>query len=80
MLKRVDVAAYNVFKDSMDDKFTPGIQVLGLAEAGVGWAIDEHNESMITADMKAAVEAASAKIIAGDLAVHDYTSDNSCPQ
>ncbi len=29
--------------------------------------------------MKAAVDAAAAKIIAGDLAVHDYMSDDTCP-
>jgi len=55
MLKRVDVAAYNVFMDSKNDAFTPGIQVLGLAEEGVGWALDEHNESMISDEMKAKV-------------------------
>lgn len=78
MLKRVDVAAYNVFKDSQDDKFTPGIQVLGLAEEGVGWALDEHNESMVTAEMKAAVEEAQAAILAGDISVKDYTDGNNC--
>lgn len=78
MLKRVDVAAYNVFKDSQDDKFTPGIQVLGLAEEGVGWALDEHNEAMISDEMKAAVEEVRASIIAGDIAVKDYTDGNNC--
>jgi basic membrane protein A len=29
--------------------------------------------------MKAAVEAATAKIAAGEIAVHDYMTDNSCP-
>jgi basic membrane protein A len=29
--------------------------------------------------MVAAVDAAKANIISGDLAVHDYMSDNSCP-
>ncbi len=78
MLKRVDVAAYNTYKSAMDGTWEPGIVVLGLAEEGVGWALDEHNESMITDEMKAAVEEASAKIIAGELKVHDYTSDNTC--
>ena len=78
MLKRVDVAAYEVFKSGMDDTFTPGINVLGLAEEGVGWALDENNEAMINDEMKAAVDAASAAILAGDIEVHDYTSDNSC--
>ncbi len=78
MLKRVDVAAYNVFMDSMNDEFTPGIQVLGLSEEGVGWALDEHNESMITGEMKAKVDEVSAMITAGEISVHDYTSDNTC--
>ena len=45
MLKRVDVAAYNAFKEAMDDSWEPGIKVLGLAEDGVGWALDEHTEN-----------------------------------
>lgn len=78
MLKRVDVAAYNAFKDAMEDNWTSGIQVLGLAEEGVGWALDENNEGLITEDMKAAVDAARAAIISGEISVHDYTSDNTC--
>ncbi len=78
MLKRVDVAAYNVFMDSKNDAFTPGIQVLGLAEEGVGWALDEHNESLITGEMKAKVDEVSAMIKSGEISVHDYTSDNTC--
>ena len=78
MLKRVDVAAYNAFNSAKDGSWKPGIQVLGLAEEGVGWALDEHNESLITDDMKAALDEASAKIVAGELMVHDYTTDNAC--
>tara|TARA_R110002110_G_scaffold54129_18_gene155619 strand:+ start:3866 stop:4861 length:996 start_codon:yes stop_codon:yes gene_type:complete len=78
MLKRVDVAAYETFKSAMDGTFEPGFKVLGLADNGVGWALDEHNEKLITPDMKAAVEKASAAIIAGDLKVHDYMANNEC--
>jgi len=78
MLKRVDVAAYNAFESAMKGTWTPGISVLGLSEGGVGWALDEHNESMISADMKTAVETASGAIVAGDISVHDYMSNNSC--
>lgn len=78
MLKRVDVAAYNVFKDAKDGNWSSGVQVLGLAEDGVGWALDEYNKDLITADMKAKVEQAAAAIAAGTLKVHDYTADNSC--
>ena len=79
MLKRVDVAAYNVFNDAKTGKFTAGINVLGLAEEGVGWALDEHNAKLVSADMKAKVEAIRADILAGKIKVHDYTSDNTCP-
>lgn len=79
MLKRVDVAVYDAFNDVNNDEFTAGIQVMGLAQDGVGWALDEHNEGLITDEMKAAVEAATAAIIAGDIVVHDFMSDNACP-
>ena len=78
MLKRVDVAAYNAFSEAMNDTWAPGFKVLGLAEEGVGWALDEHNESLVTEEMKAAVEVASAGIIAGEINVHDYMSDSIC--
>ena len=78
MLKRVDVAAYDTFKSAMDGSWEPGIRVLGLAEDGVGWALDEHNEGLISDEMRSAVEDAAAKIISGELAVHDYMADNSC--
>ena len=79
MLKRVDVAAYNVYKSAYDGTWKPGIQVLGLAEDGVGWSLDENNAKLISADMKAKVAAAKADIISGKIAVHDYMADNACP-
>ena len=79
MLKRVDVAAYETFTDAKAGKFTAGLVTLGLAEGGVDWALDDNNASLVTADMKAAVEKAKADIIGGAVSVHDYTSDESCP-
>lgn len=79
MLKRVDVAAYQTMKDAMSGSFDTGVRILGLAEGGVGWALDENNASLISDDMKAEIEAASADIVAGKITVHDYRSDNNCP-
>ena len=78
MTKRVDVAAYNTFKTALDGTWKPGIQVLGLAEDGVGWALDEHNRDLVSAAMKAKVEQARTDIIAGKIKVHDYMADNTC--
>ena len=79
MLKRVDVAAYQTMKDAMSGNFETGVRTLGLAEGGVGWALDENNKDLISDDMKTKIDAASADIVAGKVSVHDYRSDNTCP-
>ncbi|HSF95556.1 MAG TPA: BMP family ABC transporter substrate-binding protein [Thermohalobaculum sp.] len=79
MLKRVDVAAYDTLKDAMDGNFTSGVIALGLAEEGVDWALDEHNASLVTDAVKAAVEKAKADIISGAIQVHNYETDSNCP-
>ncbi len=77
MLKRVDVAVYNAFKEGVD--LAPGINVLDLKSEGVGYAMDENNASLVTPEMQAAVDAAAEKIKSGEIVVHDYMSDNTCP-
>ena len=79
MVKRVDVAAYATFKDAMEGSFTPGVQILGLAEDGVDWAVDENNQPLLTDEITAAVEKAKADILSGAVSVHNYEDDNSCP-
>jgi basic membrane protein A len=79
MLKRVDLATYETFMDVKSGNFTSGVKVLGLAEDGVGWALDEHNESLITDVMKSTINGLSDKVKSGSIKVHDYMSDNNCP-
>jgi basic membrane protein A len=79
MLKRVDVAAYDTLKDAMDGNFTAGVVSLGLAEEGVDWALDEHNASLVSDEVKAAVEKAKGDIISGAITVHNYETDSTCP-
>jgi basic membrane protein A len=79
MLKRVDVATYNAMKGVEDGTWAPGVIVLGLAEEGVGAAFDENNADLITEEMKAAVDQASADIVSGAVTVHDYRTDKTCP-
>lgn len=78
MLKRVDVAVYDSALAAKEGKWAAGITEFGLKEAGVDWALDDNNASLITDDMKAKVEAAKADIISGKIVVHDYMADNSC--
>ncbi len=79
MVKRVDNAVYQAFKDAQGGQWTAGTQTLGLKEDGVGYAVDDNNKALITPEMMAAVEKAKADIIAGTIKVHNYNTDNACP-
>ncbi len=80
MLKRVDNAVVAAFTSAGDDAtFEPGIKALGLDGDFVGYAMDENNADLISEDMIATVEDLKAKILSGEIVVHDYTSDMSCP-
>ncbi len=69
MVKRVDNAVYRIIKDSYEDTFVGGVTELGLAEDGVGYAIDQHNEILVTDEMIKTVEKARSAIVAGDIEV-----------
>ena len=77
MVKRVDNAVYEAFEAGTEVE--TGINVMGVNNEGVGIAVDEHNEALVTDEMTAAVEDAKTKIASGEIEVHDYMSDESCP-
>ncbi|MBU2983514.1 BMP family ABC transporter substrate-binding protein [Lentibacter algarum] len=77
MLKRVDNAVYSAMTDGVD--METGFNVMGVANGGIDYAMDEHNAALVSDEMKASVDAAKAKIASGELVVHDYMSDDSCP-
>ncbi len=77
MLKRVDVAVYDAFTEG--ENLTTGFNVLGVANGGIDYAVDEYNAEIFTPEIATAVAAAKAGILDGSIKVHDYMSDNSCP-
>lgn len=77
MMKRVDNAVYDAF--TQGENLETGFNVMGLSNGGVGYALDDNNAALVSADMQAAVDAAAAAIGSGALSVHDYMSNNSCP-
>ena len=79
MVKRVDVAAYDTFTAALNGEFEAGVNILGLAEDGVDWVSDENNEDLLTDEIRQAVAAARASIVAGDIVVHNYEDDSACP-
>lgn len=77
MLKRVDNAVYEAF--TAGENLETGINIMNIAGGGIGYAMDEHNASLVSAEMQSSVDEASAKIASGEISVHDYSSDNTCP-
>jgi basic membrane protein A and related proteins len=72
MVKRVDLAVYETFKSAKDGAWKPGLRHLGVAEGGVGYALDEHNRKLITPEMEKRLTQARSDIIAGKIKVTDY--------
>jgi basic membrane protein A len=72
MIKRVDLAVYEAFKTAKDGTWKGGVRNLGVAEGGVGYAIDQNNRKLITPEMEKRIEQARADIVAGKIKVTDY--------
>ena len=77
MLKRVDLAVYKAMSQAKDGTWMPGHSVMTLAEGGVDYALDENNASLFSDEMKAALDAARAKIVSGEIVVDDVAGSNS---
>lgn len=77
MLKRVDNAVYDAMTAGVD--LETGFNVMSVANRGVGFAMDANNEPAVSYEMLEATYGAAAAMSAGNLMVHDYTSDESCP-
>ena len=68
MLKRVDVSVYETTKDLIEDKFEGGYRVFGLDDDGVGYAVNEFNEDLIS-DIQPKLDELKDKVVKGEIAV-----------
>jgi basic membrane protein A len=71
MVKRVDVAVYDVVKEVLGGNFKGGFHVFGLDKDGVAYALDQHNKPLISEETLRRVEEAKGKIVAGEIEVTD---------
>ena len=71
MLKRVDTAIFNVIQQVADDEFQSGTQVFGLAEDGVGYAVNEYNdnEDLLSQEIQDELERYRQEIVDGNITV-----------
>jgi basic membrane protein A len=71
MVKRVDNAVYSIVDDVVKGQFKAGFHVYGLDKDGVGYAMDQNNQKLVTPEMTQQVEEAKKKIIGGEIKVID---------
>lgn len=72
MLKRIDVAVFDLIKATKEGKFKSGIHTFNLKNKGIDYAVDEHNTKLLDKVIIAKLEDAKTKIIAGKINVPDY--------
>jgi len=76
MLKRVDVAVFDVIKATKAGNFTAGTVRFGLKNSGVDYALDQYNEKLVPADVRQKVEKIKADIASGKIKVPDFYEKN----
>jgi basic membrane protein A len=69
MVKRVDNAVLRTVQSVVEGSFRGGLREFGLADDGVGYAVDEYNEDLLTDEMLLVVEDARQAIIEGTVLV-----------
>ena len=74
MTKEIPVSVQRIIQETAEGNFMAGIRYFGLKDGGVSYAVDEHNQLLLSDDIIATVESLKAKIIAGDIIVPDTVS------
>lgn len=79
MIRRVDLATFNVFKTAADGTWQPGILSLGIKERGIDWALDENNAGLVPEASRNLMNQIKTGISNGNIKVADYTKAGKCP-
>lgn len=72
ILKRIDAAVFQTIADVQTGKFTGGKMEFGVANGGIDYALDRHNEGVLTTDIRAKLEEMKRQISNGSIKVPDY--------
>lgn len=71
MVKRVENVVYQIVEDVVKHRFSPGLHVFGLDKDGIGYAMDQYNQDLVTPETIKEAEQAKQKIINGEIKVTD---------
>ena len=74
MTKEIPTSVQRIIQEAVEGSFMAGVRYFGLEDSGVSYAVDEHNQSLLSDDIIATVESLKAKIIAGEIVVPDTVS------
>jgi basic membrane protein A len=69
MIKKVDVAVFEVIQEVAEGRFRGGERELGLADDGVGYVSDANNRDLLPPEVVARLEELRAQIVAGTIVV-----------
>lgn len=72
MLKKVDVAVFEVIKSVKNNDFKGGVNRFGISSGGVDWALDEHNKSLWSITEIKKINKVKADISSRKITVPDY--------
>ncbi|MGL1930885.1 MAG: BMP family ABC transporter substrate-binding protein [Desulfotalea sp.] len=78
MVKRTDKTIFAALMLAKRGVGRDNFKRLGLEQDAVGIVFDEHNDFLITPEMRTRIEAIKKDIILGLITVHDYTEDLKC--
>jgi len=76
-MKRTDVAAHLSLSDAHAGRWTPGVLRLGMAEGGVDWARDEHNEALV-GPIADRIAGYAERLRTGELRLEPFDSAAAC--
>ncbi|MCG9132277.1 BMP family ABC transporter substrate-binding protein [Candidatus Poribacteria bacterium] len=74
MTKEIPTSVQRIIREAVEGSFTAGVRYFGLEEGDVSYAVDEHNQSLLSDDIIATVESLKAKIITDEIVVPSTVS------
>ena len=74
MTKEIPTSVQRIIREAVEGSFMAGVRYFGLEDGGVSYAVDEHNQALLSDDIIATVESLKAKIIAGEIVVPNTIS------
>ncbi len=74
MTKEIPASVLRIVGESVENEFMAGVRYFGLEDGGVSYALDEHNQPLLSDNIIGTVESLRTKIISGEIVVPNTVS------